>query len=120
MKIIITEGKLIKVATQFLDDNYGDLEKEYQPRLDAMFYKQNGDYIFEYSFSYNFLYVDKEVWNSLSGYFGLEEHQINSLINSWFEKRYKYECKLDVRPTSPERWDILKQQRQYANNNNGE
>ena len=120
MKIIITESKLISAATKFLDLEYGDLEKEYKERLDAMFYKKNGEYLFEFDLNYRFLYVSKEVWNSLLNYFNLEEWEVNNLIKDWFEKRYKYKCELESRPTSPERWDVLKQQRQYANNNNRE
>lgn len=86
--------------------------------------KEDKEIIFEYHTDYEYLYVNKEiVWSFLMDMFGFDDNQITQLIDEWFQNRYnviRLKDDENIRPTGQQRWDTLKQQRQYGYYNNRE
>ena len=125
MKMIISESRLEKTAIHWLNKNFGDLEKFTTNRIpSAIFYrtKVGKEIIFEYDSHYETIYVSKEyVWLFLMDMFGLDDNQITQLIDRWFQNRYnviRLKDDENIRPTGQQRWDTIKQQRQYGYYNN--
>ncbi len=125
MKMIISESRLEKTAIHWLNKNFGDLEKFTTNSIpSAIFYrtKEGKEIIFEYDSHYETIYVSKEyVWLFLMDMFGFDDNQITQLIDRWFQNRYnviRLKDDENIRPTGQQRWDTLKQQRQYGYYNN--
>jgi len=123
--MIISESRLEKTAIHWLNKNFGDLEKFTTNSIpSAIFYrtKEGKEIIFEYDSHYETIYVSKEyVWLFLMDMFGLDDNQITQLIDRWFQNRYnviRLKDDENIRPTGQQRWDTLKQQRQYGYYNN--
>ena len=95
MEILITESKLERVAINWLNNNYGDLEpyetKEY-PNL--ILYLEGKTVIIEYNKKNKDVYVNYEkIWKFFKSYFSLENEQIQHLIKMWVEENYKLKVK---------------------------
>jgi hypothetical protein len=127
MKIIITESRIEKTAIHWLNKNFGDLEKFTTDRMPSVIFyrtKEDKEIIFEYHTDYEYLYVNKEiVWSFLMDMFGFDDNQITQLIDEWFQNRYnviRLKDDENVRPSGQQRWETLKQQRQYGYYNNRE
>ena len=125
MKMIISESRLEKTAIHWLNKNFGDLEEFTTDRIPStIFYrtKEGKEIIFEYDSHYETIYVSKEyVWLFLMDMFGFDDNQITQLIDRWFQNRYnviRLKDDENIRPTGQQRWDTLKQQRQYGYYNN--
>ena len=125
MKMIISESRLEKTAIHWLNKNFGDLEKFTTNSIpSAIFYrtKEGKEIIFEYDSHYETIYVSKEyVWLFLMDMFGFDDNQITQLIDRWFQNRYnviRLKDDENIRPTGQQRWDTIKQQRQYGYYNN--
>jgi hypothetical protein len=125
MKLIITESRIEKTAIHWLNKNFGDLEEFTTDRIpSAIFYrtKEGKEIIFEYDSYYETIYVSKDyVWLFLMDMFGFDDNQITQLIDRWFQNRYnviRLKDDENIRATGQQRWDTLKQQRQYGYYNN--
>ncbi len=90
MKILITESKLERVAINWLNDNYGDLEPyETEEYSDHIFYRKNKEIIFGYNKKNGYVYMNyDEIWSFLEGMFGMGYEQIQELTKVWVEERY--------------------------------
>ena len=108
MKIIITENKLERVAINWLDKKYGDLEPfETKDYFGSVFYKKDNDVIFEYS-KKGYVYVSyDEIWSILESFFGMDNQQIQNLIKVWVEEHYNLNVKKITNVTNQtyERWN---------------
>jgi hypothetical protein len=90
MKYIITESRLEKLAINWLNNNYGDLEPyETEEEPDYIFYKKGNRVIFEYNKNSGAIYVDyDEIWTIFEAYFTMEYEQIQHIIKMWVEGQY--------------------------------
>jgi hypothetical protein len=90
MKIIITESRLERLAINWLNDNYGDLEPyETEEEPDYIFYKKGNRVIFEYNKNSEAIYVNyDEIWKIFDDYFTMEYEQIQHIIKMWVEGQY--------------------------------
>jgi len=90
MKILITESKLERVAINWLNDNYGDLEPyETKKYYNRVFYRKGGETIFEYNKKNGYLYVSyTEIWSFFERMFGMNNQQIQDLTKVWVEEHY--------------------------------
>jgi hypothetical protein len=90
MKILITESKLERVAINWLNDNYGDLEPyETEKYPNQVFYRKGKEIIFSYNKKNGMLFVNyQEVWSFFKSVFGLENEQIRDLTKVWMEEHY--------------------------------
>ena len=91
MKIIITENKLERVAINWLNKNYGDLEPfETGKYPDFIFYKKGDKIIFDYDKKYGVVSISyDEIWLFFESYFGMNQQQIQDLTKVWVEEHYK-------------------------------
>jgi len=90
MKIIITESRLERVAFNWLNDDFGDLELyETEEYSDHIFYRKNKEIIFGYNKKNGYVYMNyDEIWSFLEGMFGMGYEQIQELTKVWVEERY--------------------------------
>ena len=90
MKIIITENKLERVAINWLNKNYGDLEPyETEEHPGYIFYKKGNDVIFDYSIRSGRVFVNyDEIWSFLESFFGMDDYQLTVLLKNWVEEYY--------------------------------
>ena len=90
MKIIIAESKLERVAINWLNDNYGNLEPyETEKYPNQVLYRKGKEIIFSYNKKNGQVFVNyQEVWSFFKSFLGLENEQIRDLIKVWMEKRY--------------------------------
>ena len=90
MKIIITENKLERVAINWLNKNYGDLEQfETKKYPNYLFYKKGDKIIFDYNKKNGKVHVDYiEIWSFFESYFDMNHQQIQDLTKVWMEERY--------------------------------
>ena len=95
MKILITESKLERVAINWLNDNYGDLEPyETEKYLDHVFYRQGKEVIFDYNKKKESVLVNyEEIWSFFEGMFSMGYEQIQELTKVWVEERYNLRVK---------------------------
>jgi hypothetical protein len=93
MKIIITESRLDRLAINWLNDNFGDLEPfESDIHPNHIFYRKGDEIIFEYNKNNGIVYVDyDEIWLFFESYFSMKDNQIQYLIKIWIEERYNLE-----------------------------
>jgi hypothetical protein len=87
MKIIITETKLNKTINKWLSDKYGDLkiyDHDNQPWV--LYVDKNSEVKFLYHTKDNELYVSKDIIKFLYNIFFIDEKQIQSICNHWFEE----------------------------------
>jgi hypothetical protein len=90
MKILITESKLERVAINWLNDNYGDLEPyETEKYPNQVFYRKGKEIIFVYNKKNGQVIVNyREVWSFFKSFLGLETEQVRDLTKVWVEERY--------------------------------
>jgi len=90
MEIIITESKLERVAINWLNNNYGDLEPyETEEHPDHVFYLEGKKIIFDYNKKNGYVYVNyEEIWSFFESFFGMEYEQIRDLTKVWVEESY--------------------------------
>jgi hypothetical protein len=90
MKYVITESRLERLAINWLNDNYGDLEPyEIEEEPDYIFYKKGNRVIFEYNKNSEAIYVNyDEIWKIFDDYFTMEYEQIQHIIKMWVEEQY--------------------------------
>jgi hypothetical protein len=90
MKILITESKLERVAINWLNDNYGDLEPyETEKYPNQVFYRKGKEIIFSYNKKNGMFFVNyQEVWSFFKSFLGLENEQIRELTKIWVEEHY--------------------------------
>jgi hypothetical protein len=87
MKYIITENRLNNVVTQWLNDNYGDLEIEKTPHY--IFYNKNGTHIFDYQpITRQVTIIGEEIQNILINMFNVNTLSLNKIFIPWFKERY--------------------------------
>lgn len=87
MKIIIAENKLEKVIGKWLSKKYSELDiydHDNQPWV--MYVDKDGDIFFLYQYKQNELYVDKSVIKFLFNIFFIDELQLKSILENWFEE----------------------------------
>jgi hypothetical protein len=90
MKYVITESRLEKLAINWLNDNFGDLEPVQSEKYpNFIYYKKNNKVIFEYNKKYEKVSVGYDkIWSFFEHYFSMEYQQIQELIKLWVEERY--------------------------------
>jgi hypothetical protein len=90
MKYIITESKLERVAVEYLNRFYGDLQEyktEEYPH--CIFFTKNKKVLMQYEYKGFYLIVDKKsIWNDLENMFALNHKQIQNVIKLWVKKTY--------------------------------
>jgi len=90
VKYIITESKLERVAVEYLNRFYGDLQ-EYKTEKypHCIFFIKNKKVLMQYEYKGFYLIVDKKsIWNDLENMFALNHKQIQNVIKLWVKQTY--------------------------------
>ena len=91
MKMIITESKMNRIVTKWLNDDYGDLRK-YNAKGSYMYthYKDDDELtIFTYNRNTGLVtIINPDLENDLKSIFGLDGYGVNDIFIPWFEERY--------------------------------
>lgn len=106
MKILITESKLDRLAINWLNDNYGNLESYKSKKYpDFIYYKKGKEVIFDYNKNNGYVFVNYDkIWSFFELYFSMDSQQIEDITTVWVGEHYN----LDVRRTICNRgsWSI--------------
>jgi len=106
MKIIITENKIEKVAINWLNKKYGDLEPfETDDEPNYVFYKKGDNIIFDYNKKNGYVYVSYgEIWSFFELFFNMEYKQIQDITKIWVEEHYNLRVTITV--VTKWKWNI--------------
>jgi len=95
MKYIITENKLNNVALSWMNKNFGldqleIVESEKYPN--SIFYKKNGEVVMRQDKKSKFFWFDYDkIWSFFKSFFGVQDQQIQYVLNYWLEETLKLE-----------------------------
>jgi hypothetical protein len=93
MKIIIAESRLERLAINWLNDNYGDLEPfETKKATCCIYYLSNKNVVFEYN-KKNRVFINYEISSFLKNYLSMDSQQIQELIKKWIKEYYNLKVK---------------------------
>lgn len=90
MKYIITESRLERIAINWLNDNYSDLEPyETEKYPNQVFYRKGKEVIFKYIEKNGQVFFNyREVWSFFKSFLGMENEQIKDITKLWVEEYY--------------------------------
>ena len=108
MKIIIAESKLERVAFNWLNDNYSDLELVHNEKVPLVnFYMKNKNVIFDYRINTDEIFITMDIWKFFMGYFSMEYKEISKLLKKWVEDNYNLNVK-KIKPAENGMWKIIR------------
>ena len=93
MKIIITENKRIRLAINWLEDEYPDLKKIIFPTHEGVFISDKGMFKMSYFSRNKTLYVKDEIWDYMRSMFGFDNDEIAELLSEWGNKKFGFRAK---------------------------
>ena len=93
MKIIITENKRIRLAINWLEEEYPDLKKITFPGHEGMFITNKGMLKMSYISKTKKFYVLDEIWDSLCSWFGFDNDEVSELLLDWGNKKFGFRAK---------------------------
>lgn len=93
MKIIITENKRIRLAINWLEEEYPDLKKMVFPGHEGMFITNKGMLKMSYISKTKKFYVLDEIWDSLRSWFGFDNDEVSELLLDWGNKKFGFRGK---------------------------
>jgi hypothetical protein len=90
MKYIITESRLNDIVIKWLDNNFNGLVPyELKRYPNFIFYRKNGQIIFDYNKKNGTVYISyEEIWSFLKSMFGMNFDEIQELTKEWVEEHY--------------------------------
>jgi hypothetical protein len=108
MKIIITESKLERVAINWLNDNYSNLELIHTEKTPLLnFYMENKNVIFDYRIKNKEIFITMDIWKILKDFFSMEYKEISKLLIKWVEDNYNIDVK-KIKPAENGRWKVIR------------
>jgi hypothetical protein len=93
MKIIITENKRIRLAINWLEDEYPDLKKMTFPSHEGVFLSDKGMFKMLYNSRVKGFYVLNEIWDFIRGMFGFDNDEVSKLLLDWGNKKFGFRAK---------------------------
>jgi hypothetical protein len=97
MKYIITENRLNSFIENWLNENYGDLERYHRAEFREVYLSKNGRFKIMYNIRGKQLYVIREVWDFITNMFGLDYEETGKFLLNWCNKKYKFNAKVFYR-----------------------
>jgi hypothetical protein len=97
MKLIITESKINRIVTKWLDSEYGKLRKYTgNSTYRYIHYKDNdGLTIFRFNLNTDVVtIINPDLENDLKTIFGLDGDKLNDIFIPWFKEKYKIKPRL--------------------------
>ena len=93
MKIIITEDKRIRLAINWLEEEYPDLKKMVFPTHDGVFISDKGMFKMVYNSRVKEFYVLDEIWDFIRSMFGFDNDEVSELLLNWSNKKFGFRAK---------------------------
>ena len=93
MKIIITENKRIRLAINWLEDEYPDLQKMTFPEHEGVFLSDKGMFKMLYNSRVKGFYVLNEIWDFIRSMFGFDNDEVSELLLEWSNKKFGFRAK---------------------------
>lgn len=93
MKIIITENKRIRLAINWLEEDYPDLKKITFPEHDGVFISDKGMFKMLYNSRVKEFYVLDEIWDFIRSMFGFDNDEVSELLLNWSNKKFGFRAK---------------------------
>jgi len=97
MKILITESKLNLIIKNWLNKNYGDLEKFNRTEFREIYLSKNGRFKIMYNLRGKQLYIVSEIWNFISDIFGLDYEETGKFLLDWCNNEFGFRAKVFYR-----------------------
>lgn len=97
MEYVITESRLNSIIENWLNENYGDLEKYHRDEFREVYLSKDGRFKFMYNLRGKQLYVISEVWNVITYMFGLDYEETGKFLLNWCNKKYGFRAKVFYR-----------------------
>ena len=95
MKYIISENKLNKVGSSWMNQNFSSDELEIvksEEYPDSIFFKKNGKVVMEQNKkNMNFWFDYDNIWSFFESFFGMKYEKIQEVLNYWLEETFKLE-----------------------------
>ena len=93
MNIIITENKRIRLAINWLEEDYPDLKKITFPTHDGVFISDKGMFKMVYNSRVKEFYVLSEIWDFIRSMFGFDNDEVSELLLNWSNKKFGFRAK---------------------------
>ena len=93
MKIILTENKRIRLAINWLEEDYPDLKKITFPTHDGVFISDKGMFKMVYNSRVKEFYVLSEIWDFIRSMFGFDNDEVSELLLNWSNKKFGFRAK---------------------------
>jgi hypothetical protein len=97
MRYIITESRLEDFIFNWLDTEYGDLEKLKYPEYEEIFLSKDGMFKMSYISRTKRLYVKNEIWDFVRDMFSLDNEETSELFTKWGNNKFGFKAKLTHR-----------------------
>jgi hypothetical protein len=111
MKYIITESRLEQLVLNWLNSEYGNLERHEYPNY--IYYTKNGQIIFDYYKKNGLVFINYDrIWSYFESYFSMNYVQIHNLLKEWVKKHYNLNL-TTIKPKPPtkqtsNRWESIR------------
>jgi hypothetical protein len=93
MKVIITENKRIRLAINWLEEEYPELKKMSFPTHDGVFISDKGMFKMLYNSRVKEFYVLDEIWDFIRSMFGFDNDEVSELLLNWSNKKFGFRAK---------------------------
>jgi hypothetical protein len=108
MKYVITESRLEKLAINWLNNNYGDLDLIHTEKTPlSNFYMKNKNVIFDYRIKTKEIFITMDIWNFLKNFLSMEYKEISKLLIKWVEDNFNINVK-KIKPAENRRWEVIR------------
>ena len=97
MKYIITESRLNSIIENWLNENYGNLEKFNRTEFRKIYLSKNGELKFMYNLKTKRLYVVSDIWDFLTNMFGLDYDEVGEILLNWCNNKFGFRAKIPVK-----------------------
>ena len=93
MKVIITENKRIRLAINWLEEEYPDLKKMTFPPHEQVFISDKGMFKMSYISRTKSFFVLDEIWDFIRSMFGFDNDELGEILLEWSNKKFGFRAK---------------------------
>jgi hypothetical protein len=93
MRIIITENKRIRLAINWLEEEYPDLKKMTYPPYEQVFISDKGMFKMSYISKTKSFFVLGEIWDFIRSMFGFDNDELGEILLEWSNKKFGFRAK---------------------------
>jgi|688.fasta_scaffold00433_55 hypothetical protein len=97
MKILITESVLNSIIENWLNKNYGDLERFNRTEFREIYLSKNGRFKIMYNLRGKQLYIVREIWDFISNMFSLDYEETGKFLLNWCNDKFGFRAKVFYR-----------------------